>query len=199
MALWNNKDEAASAPKFTVDVVTGNTGVQAFENGVVGTWGVDTNEARATNVNGHAGWVLRTVGTGGRTGRVAEETLVAMGSMSLDSEDTVFPDATLRIVTQPSSASVVANTGGSNTATFTVVAAAAPDTTITYQWQYNNGSTWGNVVDATPANTTYASGTTASLVVAPTATDANGAVYRVVVSAAGASSVTSSNVTLTVL
>lgn len=199
MALWNNKDEAASAPQYTVDVVTGNTGVQAFEVTTVGTWGVDTNEARAKNVNGHAGWVLRTVGSGGRAGRVLEETLVAMGSMSTDSEDTVYPDATLRIVTQPSNASVVANTAGSNTAIFTVVAAAAPDTTITYQWQYFNGSTWGNVVDATPANTTYASGTTASLIVAPTATDANGAVYRVVVSATGASSVTSSNVTLTVL
>lgn len=41
----------------------------------------------------HAGWVLRTVGTGGRAGRVQYETLVAMGSMSSDSDDTVFKDA----------------------------------------------------------------------------------------------------------
>jgi hypothetical protein len=42
----------------------------------------------------HAGWVLRTVGTGGRAGRVQTETLVAMGSMSSDaSDDTVLPDA----------------------------------------------------------------------------------------------------------
>lgn len=199
MALWNNKDEAASAPQFTVDVITGNTGVQAFENTSVGTWGVDTTEARAKNVNGHAGWVLRTVGTGGRTGRVLEETLVAMGSMSTDSEDVVFPDAFLRIITQPSNASVVANTGGSNTATFTVVADALPDAAITYQWQYFDGASWASVVDATPANTTYASGTTASLIVVPTNTDANGAVYRVVVSSTGADSVTSANATLTVL
>ena len=34
-------------------------------------------------VNGaaHAGWVLRTEGTGGRAGRVQMETLVAMGSL----------------------------------------------------------------------------------------------------------------------
>jgi len=42
----------------------------------------------------HAGWVLRTVGTGGRAGRVQTETLVAMGSMTSDaSDDTVLPDA----------------------------------------------------------------------------------------------------------
>lgn len=199
MALWNNKDEAASAPQYTVDVITGNTGVQAFENTSVGTWGVDTTEARAKNVNGHAGWILRTVGTGGRTGRVLEETLVAMGSMSTDSEDTVYPDAILRILTQPSNASVVANTGGSNTATLTVVASATPDATLSYQWQYNNGSTWGNVVNATPANTTYSGGTTASLVITPTNTDANTAKYRVIVSSTGADSVTSANATLTVL
>ena len=42
----------------------------------------------------HAGWVRRTVGTGGRAGRVFTETLVAMGSMGSDaSDDTVLPDA----------------------------------------------------------------------------------------------------------
>jgi hypothetical protein len=41
----------------------------------------------------HAGWVIRTVGSGGRAGRVQYETLVAMGSMTQDGEDTVFPDA----------------------------------------------------------------------------------------------------------
>lgn len=42
----------------------------------------------------HAGWVLRTEGTGGRAGRVHYETLVAMGSISTDaSDDTLLPDA----------------------------------------------------------------------------------------------------------
>ena len=41
----------------------------------------------------HAGWVVRTVGTGGRAGRIQYETLVAMGSISTDSEDTILPDA----------------------------------------------------------------------------------------------------------
>lgn len=41
----------------------------------------------------HAGWVVRTVGTGGRAGRVQYETLVAMGSITGDAEDTILPDA----------------------------------------------------------------------------------------------------------
>jgi len=42
----------------------------------------------------HAGWVLRTVGTGGRAGRVQYETLVALGSsLTSDAEDTILKDA----------------------------------------------------------------------------------------------------------
>ena len=57
-----------------------------------------TAEAVISSANkgvAHAGWVLRTVGTGGRAGRITHETLVAMGSMtnSTDAEDTVFKDA----------------------------------------------------------------------------------------------------------
>ena len=42
----------------------------------------------------HSGWVKRTVGTGGRAGRVQYETLCAMSSVSGDSvDDLVLPDA----------------------------------------------------------------------------------------------------------
>jgi hypothetical protein len=54
----------------------------------------------------HAGWVVRTEGSGGRAGRVQYETLVAMGSLGAQtaafgtpattadaSDDTIFPDA----------------------------------------------------------------------------------------------------------
>lgn len=59
-------------------------------------FGVDTTEAGVAG-NGkkvaHAGWVVRKLGTGNRAGRVQFETLVAMGSISGDAEDTVFPDS----------------------------------------------------------------------------------------------------------
>ena len=42
----------------------------------------------------HAGWVIRTEGTGGRAGRIQYETLVAMGSIAGDaSDDNQLPDA----------------------------------------------------------------------------------------------------------
>lgn len=42
----------------------------------------------------HAGWVRKTVGTGGRAGRVQYETLVAMGTITGDQNDDIqFPDA----------------------------------------------------------------------------------------------------------
>lgn len=42
----------------------------------------------------HAGWVVRTEGTGGRAGRVQYETLVASGSIGTDaSDDSILPDA----------------------------------------------------------------------------------------------------------
>lgn len=54
---------------------------------------VDVVLSRGKHV-AHAGWVKRTVGTGGRAGRVHMETLVAMGSMTGDaSDDTVFKDS----------------------------------------------------------------------------------------------------------
>lgn len=41
----------------------------------------------------HTGWVLRTVGQGGRAGRVQYETLVAMGgNLSTDNEDVILKD-----------------------------------------------------------------------------------------------------------
>ena len=41
----------------------------------------------------HIGWFKKTIGTGGRAGRVHYETLVAASSISGDSEDLVTPDA----------------------------------------------------------------------------------------------------------
>jgi hypothetical protein len=179
MALWNNTDEDTSAPQYTVDITTGNTGVQAYNVEPVGTWGVDTDEARATNVNGHAGWVLRTVGSGGRDGRVTEETLVAMGSMTGDGDDdTVYPDAIITIVTQPSS--VTANTG--DNVSFTVVATSTPTTTLAYQWTGPQGDV----------------GTDSATLTINDIEAANAGGYNVTVSADGADDVTSANATLTI-
>jgi hypothetical protein len=56
--------------------------------------GDDGDGGNAAATVTHSGWVRRTVGTGGRAGRVQYETLVAMGSMTGDqADDRQFPDA----------------------------------------------------------------------------------------------------------
>ena len=41
----------------------------------------------------HIGWVKKTIGTGGRAGRVHYETLVAASSITGDAEDLATPDS----------------------------------------------------------------------------------------------------------
>lgn len=82
MALWTMTDDAAGKPKYL------STADKAL------TYGVDTTETGVTAGVTHAGWVRRTVGTGGRAGRVFHETLVAASSMTGDaSDDSQYPDS----------------------------------------------------------------------------------------------------------
>ena len=116
MALWSNTDANTSAPKYVtsylkvsqssanVNLAYGNTTTSAFiTNANVGIFAVDTNEIANTSATNkashpaHAGWVLRTAGTGGRAGRVQTEVLVAMGSMTADgsasaNDDPIYAD-----------------------------------------------------------------------------------------------------------
>jgi hypothetical protein len=56
-------------------------------------FGVDTTEAGLTDTV-HAGWVRRTTGTGGRSGRTQFEVLVATGTIASDAaDDTELPDS----------------------------------------------------------------------------------------------------------
>ena len=114
MALWSNTDANTSAPKFGFITpafgasanglqLYANTQTSAFITGAnVGVFGVDTTEQTVSGAtashSAHAGWVLRTAGTGGRAGRVQTETLIAMGSMTGDgsasaNDDTTYADA----------------------------------------------------------------------------------------------------------
>lgn len=205
MAQWGNTDDAANSVLWAVSQLNktanstnqtalfGNTTANAFIAGVTtGQYGVDAAEVTAARAEAagdrpaHAGWVLRTVGQGGRAGRVQNEVLVAMSTIGTDAEDTVFEDAFITITTQPSAQS--ANATADETATFVVVAAASPSTaTLSYNWTYANG----DAIAETSNNTT------ASLVVdANTAVDATE--YKVAISATGADTVTSSNVAIEV-
>jgi hypothetical protein len=71
-------------------------GVRATATAVKGSGTTDGANSGIGNVT-HAGWVRRTVGTGGRAGRVQYETLVANGTTAATSgdqaDDIQFPDA----------------------------------------------------------------------------------------------------------
>lgn len=209
MALWGNVDDAANSTISTPaqfnqaptaanrDNLFGNTTADGIQTGkTVGVFGVSATEQQASvgtaEHPAHAGWNLRTVGSGGRAGRIHYETLVAMSSISGDDEDVVLPDLQIVITSQPTDDTQVVG----NTVTFSVVAGTIPSGgSLSYQWQADGGPgvlTWGNLSDAG----VYSDTATATLSISDNTT-LNGNVYRVVVSATGADTVNSANATLT--
>ena len=211
MANWGNTDDAANSVLWATTQVKltpntdnqanlfSNTTADAFITGLtVGQFGVSGGEAQALRAGAntkvtHAGWVLRTVGSGNRAGRVQNETLVAMKTITGDSEDAVIPDYMLSITTQPSNAS--GNSTNNDITNISVVAASVPaGATITYQWQLWGGASFANV-----SGGSYSNSTTATLsVLANTSPSLNGKIYRVQVGATGAANVNSGNAVLTI-
>ena len=70
----------------TSNPVTGGTGTGAE---IVLTLSNGENDAK---IGGQPGWCIRTVGTGGRAGRIQVECIVAIGDMAGDAEDTIHPE-----------------------------------------------------------------------------------------------------------
>lgn len=207
MSQWKNDDSAANSVLWAVaqynktansanrDALFGNTTADAYVTGVtVGQYGVDVNEqaakkAAAVSKPAHAGWVIKTTGSGGRANRVQYETLVAMGSMTSDAEDTSFPDYTITITSQP--AGNTANTTAGQNAAFSVVAASVPSgATLTYAWTYANGTALQ--AGANVGNTTQATLTVNSAVQTVNAS------FKVTISTTGATNAVSSNALLTI-
>ena len=203
MAQWGTSDAASNSVIWAAqqlkvtpntanrDALFGNTTANAFIDGVtVGQFGVDSNEiAAGGGKEAHTGWVMRTVGQGGRAGRVMTEVLVAGGIGTDASDDAVYPDYLIVISSQP--AGNTANTTDSEEASFTVVADTVPSgATLTYSWTYANG-------DAIQAGANVGNTTQATLTVNSAVETAN-VDFKVEISTAGAANVTSSNATLTI-
>jgi len=79
----------------TIDLTKGLTETGHSLTGETATAVAELTEVGYTKGAAHTGWVMRTVGTGGRAGRVQYETLVAFGgNFSNDaSDDAILPDA----------------------------------------------------------------------------------------------------------
>ena len=190
MALWTNKDEEAGKPKYLSDADKANT------------YGADVAETAAT-AGVTAGWVLKTTGTGGRSGRVSYESLVAMGSMTTDGDSVLATQTrTITISAQPANLSAVL--GDEETVAFSVTASVSPasSSTLAYAWEFSDddGSTWDDVQPdwATGFTTAEITISNADVDLGGGAGDLDGYQFRCVVSTAGASDVTSDAATLTV-
>jgi hypothetical protein len=207
MALYGKSDAASnvsvvvtSTVKATQntanrDALYGNTTADAFITGVTtGIFGASAGEVQAARDGANTkivtpGYVLRTVGSGGRAGRVTMETLAAVRLSTDASDDTVLPDYKLRITTQPSGNT--ANTTAGAQASFTVVGSSKPaGATLAYAWTYANG-------DTIQAGANVGVTTGATLTVNSAVETANVS-YKVTISATGAANVVSSNATLTI-
>jgi len=122
---------------------------------------------------------------------VFNEVLVAMGSMTGDLEDVKIQDLNIVIGTQPVNRSVTAPAG----TTFVVAATTVPSGgSITFDWEVSTdgGSTWANATGGV-----YSGATTATLTISDS-TGLDGYEYRCNLSATGATTVTTTEVTLTV-
>ena len=222
MSAWGNTDNAANTPLWGAMTVnkTPNSANQTalFDNvtpdywavtlgdgsvrntgKTVGLFGVDANESLATHAQ-HTGWTLRTVGSGGRAGRVTHEVLVALSTMNSDSDGQVYANVAITLATS-GNASVLANaTYYANVTSFTVTPSLVGNTasTLTYLWQYLNGTAWASV----PANTVpiqFSGRTTATLQARPGTTANTGTTFRAIVTAADQGvSATSANVIITI-
>lgn len=86
---------AATLNGDTIDLTKGLTETGHSLTGETATAVAVLTERGYTDGAAHTGWVMRTVGTGGRAGRVQYETLVAFGgNFSTDaSDDAILPDA----------------------------------------------------------------------------------------------------------
>jgi hypothetical protein len=204
MSLWKNQGDNASnsvisaVMQYNKAVTTanqtllfGNTRPGTFvANLAVGQFGVTTGEASANPKIPHAGWVLRKEGTGGRAGRVTYEVLVAAGSLTGDaSDDTYFPDYTITFSRQATSNS--AQTG--NVAIYSTAVSAPTGATLTYKWQqsYAGATAWADIPNVAGV---WFNNTSPTLLANVAVANAN--TVRVVVSATGANTITSSNASI---
>ena len=96
MSLATTYANAIAGTKITINAVAAGgtahsfTGATASVTAIRGLGDSGDNDSREV---AHIGWVKKTVGTGGRAGRVHYETLVAASSIRGDAEDVATPDS----------------------------------------------------------------------------------------------------------
>ena len=169
-------------------------GSDATVQNVANIYGVDTTEAVAETTN--PGWIYVNEYTDMHGNpRKKNEVLAAIGSITTDDEDVVFPDTVITINTQPISIATFAF----EPVSYTVVTSTLPaGTLVNHRWQRAANA---NVSFVDLTNTgTFSNTTTSTLNIANNGVAGSGSLYRVQLSAAGVTANTvSSNVLLLVV
>lgn len=213
VTLTVNPDPAATAPTLTNGTVCvgGSTVISSTASGGVTLsrqWQFDNG---GTWVNVTNGTPAGAVYTNPTTASVTVAGITAIGTYSYrmfvsstgsDCNSTVSPTAVLNVVngpsvTAPSFTNSTICLGGSSSAGVT---ASSGSGSYSYVWQYNNGGTWANVANSTPAGAVYSNQTTATFTVSGISA-AGSYEYRSIVSASGSGCVpaVSSTATLNVV
>ena len=96
ISLATSAENAVAGTKIDLTAVASGGTAHSFTGGTAtatATLGLGADGDDDSRDMAHIGWVKKTVGTGGRAGRVHYETLVAASSISGDAEDIATPDS----------------------------------------------------------------------------------------------------------
>ena len=96
ISLATSAENAVAGTKIDLTAVASGGTAHSFTGGTAtatATLGLGADGDDDSRDMAHIGWVKKTVGTGGRAGRVHYETLVATSSISGDAEDIATPDS----------------------------------------------------------------------------------------------------------
>ena len=96
ISLATSAENAVAGTKIDLTAVASGGTAHSFTGGTAtatATLGLGADGDDNRRDMAHIGWVKKTVGTGGRAGRVHYETLVAASSISGDAEDIATPDS----------------------------------------------------------------------------------------------------------
>lgn len=188
MPLWGKTDANADKPLNWVASMTGGQLIYVDETEA----SLEVNKERGLNAPGW--WEYKSyTDTAGNTRHKAIHLIALVDTTTTETQtDDAFAADAVSVITISGQPSDQSTDDGVGTATFTVVAADAPDLgDIVYQWQVQTatGTRWTNV----------SGGTSASLALSGLTTSDSGKKYRVkLTSTAGAAEVISNTATLTV-
>ncbi len=160
--VTNQTTSTPSGSAFTVSPIGVPAGTTYTWTAPNYTGGVTGGSAQTTAQTSISQTLSIPTGTGTATYTVTPTSGSCVGNNFTVSVTVIYICTPVAITSQPVSSQTSCAPSASVTLTITANTGTAP---IAYQWQFNNGSSWVNVVNGTPAGATYTNGTSASMTV----------------------------------